>query len=129
MTESEDTFTREQIESVLTAFEERDTERASTFWAENGVFIDPHYPEPEYRGPDQVREALDWALDNIVERPGLTVRNVWDDGETFAVEADTHHTMKDGTDAEFRQVFVIESEHGQVSRWQSYLPFPPPADE
>lgn len=37
--------------------------------------------------------------------------------------------MKDGTEAEFRQVFIIKSEDGPVTRWQSYLPFPPPASE
>ena len=37
--------------------------------------------------------------------------------------------LQDGTEVDFPQVFIIESEHGQVTRWQSYLPFPPPADE
>lgn len=76
MPSAEDTFTREQIEGVLAAFEDRDAVTASEFWAEDGVFIDPHYPEPEYRGPEEIREALDWALANIVEQPGLTIRNV-----------------------------------------------------
>jgi ketosteroid isomerase-like protein len=125
MSSTEDALTREQIEGVLRSFEEGNTAEASEFWAEDGVFIDPHYPEPEYRGPDEIRDALDWALENIVERPGLTVRNVWENGESFAVEVDTHHVMKDGSDAEFPQVFVIEGEDGNVTRWQSYLPFPP----
>lgn len=125
---SKEPFTREQIEGVLRAFEDRDTATASEFWAEDGVFIDPHYPNPEYRGPDEIRGALDWALENIVEQPGLTIRTVWEDDTTFAVEVDTHHTMQDGTEVDFPQVFIIESEDGQITRWQSYLPFPPPAD-
>lgn len=129
MASTEDTFTREQIEDVLAAFEDRDVVAVSEAYAEDGVFIDPHYPEPEYRGPEEIREALEWALENVVEQPGLTVRNVWDEGETFAVEVDTHHTMKDGTEVDFPQVFIIESEDGRVTRWQSYLPFPPPAEE
>lgn len=131
MTDATDeaTFTRDRIETVLTAFENGDVEAASEIYAEDGVFIDPQYPEPEYRGPEEIREALEWALEHVVEQPGLTIRNVWEDGETFAVEVDTHHTMQDGTTADFPQVFVIESEDGQVTRWQSYLPFPPSADE
>jgi ketosteroid isomerase-like protein len=125
MASTEDELTREQIEGVLRSFEAGDTEAASEFWAEDGEFIDPHYPEPAYRGPAEIRDALDWALENVVERPGLTIRNVWEDGDSFAVEVDTHHVMKDGSDAEFPQVFVIESEDGEVTRWQSYLPFPP----
>ena len=125
----ENTFIRDQIEDVLTAFEDRDPVAASDVYAEDGVFIDPHYPEPEYCGREEIREALEWALENIVEQPGLTIRNVWEDDGTFAVEVDTHHTMKDGTEAEFPQVFIIESENGQITRWQSYLPFSPPANE
>lgn len=125
----EDTFTRDQIEEVLAAFEDRDAVAASEIYAEDGVFIDPHYPELEYRGPDAIREALEWVLENVVDQPGFTIRHVWEDGETFAVEVDTHHTLQDGTEAEFPQVFIIESDNGQVTRWQSYLPFPPPTDE
>lgn len=128
-TQNDGTFTRGGIEDVLASFEDRDPVGASEVYAEDGVFIDPHYPEPEYRGPEEIREALEWAFENIVEQPGLTIRNTWENDETFAVEVDTHHRMKDGTEAEFPQVFIIESEHGQVTRWQSYLPFPPPANE
>ncbi len=124
----EDTVTREQIEGVLTAFEDRDTAAASAFWAEDGVFIDPHYPESEYRGPDEVREALDWALENVVEQPGLTIRNTWEDDGAFAIEVETHHVAHDGTDLEFPQVFIIEGENGHITRWRSYLPFPPSAE-
>jgi ketosteroid isomerase-like protein len=128
-TADEDTFTREQIEDILVAFEDCDAVAAAEAYAEDGVFIDPHYPESEYRGPEEIQEGLEWALENVVEQPGLTIRNLWEDAGTFAVEVETHHTMQDGTEAEFPQVFIIESENGQVTRWQSYLPFPPPADE
>lgn len=53
-----DSFTRDQIKDVLIAFEDGDVVAASEIYAEDGVFIDPHYPEPEYRGPDEIREAL-----------------------------------------------------------------------
>ncbi|QIO21946.1 nuclear transport factor 2 family protein [Haloarcula sp. JP-L23] len=128
MASTEETFTRAHIEDVLRAFETGDVAAAAEFWADDGVFIDPHYPEPEYRGPDAVREALEWALETIVEQPGLTVRHVWEADDTFAVEVDTHHTMKDGSEADFRQVFVVETEDGEITRWQSYLPFPPSAE-
>ena len=70
------TSEREQIEGVLTAFEDGDAATAPEFWAEDGVFIDPHYSESEYRGPDESQGALERALENIVERPGLTIRTV-----------------------------------------------------
>lgn len=121
-----ETVTRERIEGVLRAFENRDAAAAAAFWAEDGVFVDPHYPDDEYRGPEEVRAALEWALENVVEQPGLTVRTAWEGADSAAVEVDTHHTMTDGTEVDFPQAFVVETEDGAITRWQSYLPFPPP---
>lgn len=129
MAGDEAALTRADIEGVLRAFEARETATAAAFWAADGVFIDPHYPEPEYHGPDEVRQALDWALENVVEQPGLTVRRVWEDDGAFVAEVDTHHRMQDGSEADFPQVFVVEGENGHIARWQAYLPFPPPSDE
>ena len=128
MTPDDRSLTREHIEGVLRAFESGETARAAAFWADDGVFVDPHYPEPAYRSPVEIREALDWALEHVVEEPRLTVRTVWKDGERFAVEVDTNHRMQDGREVDFPQVFVVEGEDGAISRWQSYLPFPPPSD-
>lgn len=73
-----------------------------------------HYPEPEYRGSDEIREGLEWALENIVEQPGLTIRNLWKHNGTFTVEVETHHTMQDGTKAEFPQVFMSRHTAGRL---------------
>lgn len=101
MTANHEPFTRERIDAVLGAFEDGDAETAASFRAADGTFVDPHYPEPEYRGPEEVRAALDWALDDLLERPGLTVRQVWEDDGTFAMEVDTHHTVRDGSEVDF----------------------------
>jgi ketosteroid isomerase-like protein len=129
MSQDSDALSRTDIEDLLRAFEAGDTATAAAAWAADGVFIDPHYPEPEYRGPEQVREALDWALANVVEQPGLAIRTLLSDDGAFAVEVDTHHVTHDDTVREFRQVFVVESEDGSITRWQAYLPFPPPSTE
>lgn len=46
-TQTDDAFTRDQVEDVLAAFEDRDAEAASEIYAPDGVFVDPHYPEDE----------------------------------------------------------------------------------
>jgi uncharacterized protein (TIGR02246 family) len=117
--------TRDRIETALKAFENRDAAAAASAYAENGVFVDPHYPEPEYRGREAIREALEWALANAVERPGFTVRNVVEEGDACAVEVDTHHVATDGSEREFPQVFVVEGGPDGIARWRTYLPFPP----
>lgn len=125
MTTDNDLTTRDRIDKTLNAFEKRDAAAAASMYAENGVFIDPHYPEPEYRGREAIRKALEWALTNIVERPGFTVRNIVAEGDTCAVEVDTHHITTDGSEREFPQVFIVEGGIDGIRRWQTYLPFPP----
>lgn len=125
----EETVTRDQIEAALAGMENRDAVAATEFYAEDGVFIDPLYPEPEYRGPEEIQEAVEWALENVVDQPSFTIRNVWEDDEAFVVEVDSHHIAHDDTIRDFQQVFIIESDNGKVTRWQTYLPYPPSADE
>lgn len=125
MTAEDRTTTCDQIKKTLNAFENRDTVAAASVWAEDGTFIDPHYPESEYHGRETIRGALDWALTNLVEQPGFTVRNVVTEGDVCAVEVDTHHVMKDGSEREFPQVFIVEGGEEGITRWRTYLPFPP----
>ncbi|NHN46582.1 nuclear transport factor 2 family protein [Halostella sp. JP-L12] len=117
--------TRERIENALRAFENSDAAAAASTYAENGVFIDPHYPASEYQGREAIREAFEWALTNIVEQPGFSVRNSIGAGDTYAIEVDTHHVAKDGSKREFPQVFVVEGDETGITRWRTYLPFPP----
>lgn len=119
---------RDRIRGVLEAFEDKDADTVSDFFAEGGVFIDPHYPEPEYRGREAIREGFEWVFENALERPGFTIRNFWADEDSCAVEVDTHHATIEGTELDFSQVFVIETEDGLITRWQSYPPYGPPSE-
>lgn len=125
MTTENATELRKHITESLKAFEARDAVAAASAYADDGVFIDPHYPEDEYRGRETIREALDWALTNLVDQPGFTVRTFVSEDDTCAVEVDTHHITKDGSELEFSQVFVVEGGPEGIERWQTYLPFPP----
>jgi ketosteroid isomerase-like protein len=124
-------LTRDRIEAALVGLEDRDAAAVTEFYAEDAVFIDPLYPKPEYRGPEAIRAAIEWARENVVDQPGFTIRNAWEDEDerSLAVEVDSHHTAHDGTVREFRQVFVVESDAGEVTRWQTYLPYPPSTGE
>jgi len=117
--------TRERIESALKAFESRDTAAAASAYAEDGVFIDPRYPAVEYRGRESIREAFEWALTNVVDHAEFSVRNAVGTGDDYAIEVDTHYVAKDGTEREYPQVFVVEGSEAGITRWQTYLPFPP----
>lgn len=68
---------------------------------------------------------LHWAPENVVIQPGLTDHRVWDDGDSCAVEVETYHTIQDGTEPDFPQVFIVEGTSGEITRWQAELPFGP----
>lgn len=120
-------FTIEDIELIFEAWEDKDPVTPAEYWAEDGVYIDPHYPADAYEGPEAVQRALRSGLEESIEQPRLTVRNVWSEGESFVVEVRSHHTMKDGSEVDYPQVFVIEADEGSITRWRSYLPFSRPS--
>jgi ketosteroid isomerase-like protein len=59
MTDEEKSTTRDRIETALKAFENRDAVAAAGVYAEDGFFVNPHYPELEYRGREAIQEALE----------------------------------------------------------------------
>lgn len=125
MTTEKNRSTRDLIETTLLALENKDAVAAASTYAEDGVFIDPRYPESEYSGRETILRAFEWALTNFMEQPGFRVRTVVVEGDTCAVEVDTHHVATDGSEWEFPQVFVVDGGPGGISRWRTYLPFAP----
>lgn len=108
-------------------FERRDFENAAKAFAEDGVFIDPHYPEPEFRGHDEIREAFEWVFENVIDDIDLTIRNFWASGLTCAAEVETRQLMKNGSEHEFSQAFIAEfDDELRLVRLQAYLPYGPP---
>ena len=118
-------ITRDLIERMFSSFEAKDLEAVLTFFADDAVIYDPHYPVPAMKGKAAIRQGLTWGLGNM-EQPGFTVRQMWLDGATAVAEVDTHHVFKGGMKLNFPQVFVVESRDGLITRLQAYVPYPPP---
>lgn len=116
---------RFEIENVIGAFCAKDLERVLSFFADDALVFDPHYPQPEMKGLTAIRRGLAWGLGNM-EKPGFVIRHCWIDGEKAVVEMDTHHVFKGGMEVKFPQVFVIEMRNGQITRLQAYVPYTPP---
>ncbi len=112
------------IDALMNAFMAKDLEQVLSFFAEDGLMYDPHYPVPAMKGKDAIRRGLQWGLGNM-EKPGFQIRNCWIDGDQAVLEVDTHHVFKGGMRLDFPQVFVIEARDGLVTRLQSYVPYPP----
>ncbi len=115
---------RETIENVFALFESKNLDAFMDLFADDGVVLDPHYPNPEMRGKAAIRQGLEWAMGNM-EQPGFTIRNLWIDGDKAAVEVDTNHVFKGGMKLVTDQVFVIETRDGLITRIQAYLPYRP----
>ncbi|NKQ35132.1 MAG: nuclear transport factor 2 family protein [Chloroflexi bacterium] len=112
------------VEQLLDAFLALDLETAMDCFADDAVLYDPHYPVQRMEGKEAIRQGLAWGIGNL-EKPGFTVRHVWSDGKSGAVEMDTHHVFKGGMKLNFDQVFVFETKDGKITRLQSYVPYTP----
>lgn len=118
-------MTRDQVEKMFALFAAKDLEKVLAAFADNALVFDPHYPLPEMRGKEAIRQGFEWGLGNV-EKLGFAVRNFWTGENNAVVEIDTHHVLKGGMELKFPQVFVIEMRAGLVTRLQSYVPYPPP---
>ena len=115
---------KQQVEQIFAAFEARDIEAVMAQFADDAIVIDPHYPIMEMKGKDAIRQGFEWALGNM-EQAGFKVLKVWSDGDSGAIEMDTHHVFKGGMEMKFTQVFVIELRDGLITRLHSFGPYRP----
>jgi ketosteroid isomerase-like protein len=115
---------KELFEGLVAAFIAKDVTKALSYFADDAIFYDPHYPQPRMVGKDAIRQGLEWGIRSL-EKPGLTLRHLWLDGNSGVAETDTHHIIKGGMEAKFDQVFVFEIRDGKFTRVQSYVPYPP----
>lgn len=121
------TISREDLERGMRPFEGQQFDDAADAFAEDGVFIDPHYPDAEFRGREEIQGAFEWVFEHALDDIELTIRHFWAAGMTCAAEVDTRQTMKDGSVHELSQVFIAEfDDRKHLTRLQAYLPYGPP---
>jgi ketosteroid isomerase-like protein len=120
------THIRSLIERGLQAFEQKDIQALSAIFSDDAMFYDPHYPTPEMRGRAAIQQGFEFAFGTL-DQPGFTIRNFWSNEHSGVVEVDTHHVLKDGEELRFPQAFVVETRDGLITRFQVYVPYPPPA--
>lgn len=116
---------KEILDGLIAAFHAKDLEAVMSYFAEDAVLFDPHYPIQRMEGKAAIRQGMEWGLGNL-EKPGFIVRHFWSNGQNGAVELDTHHIFRGGMEVKFDQVFVFELADGKLKRLQSYVPYPPP---
>lgn len=132
MTVDEDPISCEPVETALEALEKRDAVAAASAFAADGRFVDPQFPEAEYRGQERVREALEWALTNLSRQPEFEIRHFLEREGTCALEVEARHVgaddgpvgADDGT-VRSRKAYFVEVGDDGITRWRTYLPYAP----
>lgn len=112
------------LEEMLKAFANKDLPKVMSYFADDAVFYDPHYPQPRMVGKDAILQGMAWGMSSL-EKPGFKLRHVWLDGNSGVAELDTHHVIRGSMETKFDHVFVFEFRNGKFTRLQSYVPYPP----
>ena len=114
------------LEAVLRAVEAKDLAAIRALVADDGVFVDPHYPTPRTVGWSAISEQLRWAF-GAIETFRFEVVNGFEsnDGRHAAVEVDSGHMLRGGRRLVFRQVFVADVADGRIRRLQAFGPYGP----
>ena len=117
---------RTLIERNFAAVEAKDLEAVLQCFAEDAVFIDPHYPSPVMIGKAAITDGLHWAFQGM-KQFGFTVVSYgeWADGQHAAVEMATHHVLQTGMQLVFPQAFFIDAHNDLITRIQAYEPYGP----
>jgi len=117
---------RDVAERNFAAVETKDADAVLRLFADDAVFIDPHYPTPRMVGKAAIAEGLRWAFTGM-KTFGFTIVNFFpsEDGQSAAVEMATHHVLKSGMKLDFPQAFVMETRDGLITRLQAYEPYGP----
>ncbi|KQV07013.1 nuclear transport factor 2 family protein [Leifsonia sp. Root112D2] len=117
---------KQLIDRNLEAVSAKDLDKAVAAFAVDGALIDPHYPIDRMQGHEQIAEGFRWVFAGM-QQLGFTVERYFfaDDGLTVSVEVLSNHVLKNGRPLEFRQVFVVETCDGLITRWQAYEPYGP----
>jgi hypothetical protein len=114
----------EKATRLLAAFESKDFQTVLDSFAEDGIFIDPHYPQVEMKGKAAIEQGIKWGLESL-EKPGFKILRHWVDGESAILEVSTHHIIRGPIKTSFFQIFVVETKNGLISRLQSYPNYGP----
>jgi len=114
-------------ERLLAAVASKDLDAVLMFFAEDALFVDPHYPVPRMEGKQAIADGFRWAFAGL-ERMGFTIDRFFlsDDGTSAAAEVTTDHIVRGEMRLQFHQVFIVETRDGLITRLQSYVPYGPP---
>jgi ketosteroid isomerase-like protein len=117
--------TKDLFIRLIDAFMAKDLDSVLSPFADDALFVDPHYPQPRMQGRAAIERGMRWGLSNL-EKPGFTLRHSACEGDIGFFEVDSRHVLKIGVTISFEQVFVLEARGDRITRFQAYQPYPAP---
>lgn len=114
----------ELAQRLITAFEAKDMSAIMDCFANDAIMIDPHYPQAKMEGKAAITQGISWTFSSMI-KPSFTIKHMWFDEQSAAIEVDTHHLFKGGMVIDVPQTFVIETRAGLITRLQSYPSYKP----
>lgn len=112
-------------EQVIAALSAKDLNALLALMADDVTLFDPHYPTPLMQGHEAIRGNMAWAFGFLKEMHWTVLRS-WEAADSVVLEVATRHVAPDGSLITPPQVFVVDVRGGKVTRWQSFVPYPPP---
>ena len=114
------------VNEVFEALEAKDKDAVINLFHNESEFIDPHYPNTHMKGKSEIIEGLTWSFKGI-KAFSFTPVNYFENkhGTHASVEMATKIELENGKKISFRQVFVIETNNGKISRCQAYETYGP----
>lgn len=95
-------------------------------FTDDGVLIDPHYPDSEMRGKAAIAAGLEFGF-GLMKTFGFDERRYFlgPDGTSLAVHCLCHHVLQGGRPLTFPQVFVVHTRDGLIAHCQAFEPYGP----
>jgi ketosteroid isomerase-like protein len=114
------------VRRTFATLQAKDLETLMHLFADGAVVIDPHFPTPLMQGKAMIRKGFGEAMSGM-RSFGYTIVNYFEseNGQGAAVEAATHHVLKQGMERNFPQVFIFEVADEHITRLQAYEPYGP----
>ncbi len=121
---------RSQLQALadrsLDAVVAKDADAVVALFADDGVFIDPHYPDAAMRGHAAIVEGLAFSF-GAIRTFAFDDRRYFPsaDGSSLVVHCACHHVLPGDRVLDFPQVFVMDTADGRITRWQAFEPYGP----
>src|SRR3954454_7570605 len=64
------------VEGMLQAFTRKDLPKVMSYFTDDAIFFDPHYPQPRMVGKAAIEQGMAWGMGNL-EKPGFKLRHLW----------------------------------------------------